>query len=619
MAAIGDACLSVSSLSLSAKMYVIEETQGFFAGALRAWTSALSVHTTNCSGGWLMQAEHVPTAFLQTQKTNVMPFCDLSSDEREHILSFADPYDRHALRATCTGMYGLRAVGILRVPVSSKEALGACHRRQQADAQPLPRVPFWGSTARQLTLAVLDPLQSGDAVPTDQVGLFCTTLAALLAYCPKTIEIAVEDDVCVDAQAVLEVLAATASWSGAWLRLRMETTHRAVINADLCSASLRERLVWCDAAISGTGSQAQAAFPVLQNLCVSQDSKCLAYHVPIAQVFPAARHVHARLRAGNQSVQALNSRLAPVSQNLSSLSLEGPMSPSVAGAPHGERLRLGDQTELSAADHLACYAQGGRVKDVLIIDPPSEGSRWFEASTFISVYVNSGLAASIKTGATKVPELHCRQATLTFGITSQDGVEAAVLLVKAMCRVEALNITAQRLSTMILFKPDLLSKAICAMPKLRTVAITRALYSADDARRLCAAMPASCVVKFDRWHLDKDGVPPRGAVVSLLVAFARTELIPDEPTDWTRRVRGLGFGWPLNADLVARASRLAVVFPFVDFIEAPTRWFEQDCLRDLRLICTALGPRLRCVRGLCGAHPATPCDPEMSRACPWLQ
>lgn len=93
---------------------------------------------------------------------------DVAEDACGHVLSFADPQTRHALRATCTFVYRLRAVGALRVPVSSEEALELCHRRQQAHT----RLRFWGSTARQLTLVVLDPFKSGDVVPLDRVGFF---------------------------------------------------------------------------------------------------------------------------------------------------------------------------------------------------------------------------------------------------------------------------------------------------------------------------------------------------------------------------------------------------------------------------------------------------------------
>ena len=424
---------------------------------------------------------------------------------------------------------------------------------------------------------------------------------------------------------MLELLAATAPWSSAWLRLRINFQNVNAIDADLFSAPLRERLVWCDAAIAG---REIGPFPVLQNLCVSIDSACLAYKVPIEQVFPAARHVHARLRSGSPSVQRLVTQLAPVAQNLSSLSLEESLQPLVPEAPHGERLRLGDQTELSASDHLACYTKGGRVKHATISDPISKWYRWFEASTSIRVNLDRALAASIKTGATRVPELHCKQATLYFktGLT-QDIVDAAVLLINAMRHVGTLDIGngAQWRFAFAQLVPEVLLKAICAMPKLRTVSLPFSLFGAPSARLLCAALPASCVVKCDEWHLDRDGVPPRGMVVQrLFLAFDHTELIPAEPTDWTRRVQGPAFRWPLGAGFVALASDLAVVFPCVTYVGAPAcstsaYCFEQNDLRALRALCIALGPRLQCVNGLSGAHAATLCDPEMSRACPWLR
>ena len=499
----------------------------------------------------------------------------------------------------------------------------------------LLRVPFWGSTAGLLSLVVVQPCDMG------HFNGFCSALATVIDPVPCTVELSVETLAPVREQQMLEALAGGQAWAKAWIRLRLLPGVGAVIFGQKCSATLKERLVWCDAVIrSSEFAAAMAPFPVLQNLVFSGCLTCTGYCVPLEQAFPSVQHVHARLAPHYPTASgALVTALAPIAHKLLSLTIEcdppQPQQNSLAGRP----LSLGRQTALSCTASLP-FVEGGTLLHAAVSGTTSALPRQFEATGVLSISMGQELASAILAGRAPVPDLLlCQEACMLLPpfplVTLQEAIDAVTLVVRAMRRLRKLTVDTRFLPCLagllpetlrhlvLVGDPDLDLEAIRAQLSLKTVTPP---FNTDAAgiRRMARDLPAGCALVCNSWDLA-NGQPPVGAMPRALqlslASCSDPGTVSFHPTEWTRGVAQLILKFPLGSVFVARGAGLARVFPSVSQIavrvDGPC--IDQAEFDTVRSLCVALGPRLRSVSGLVERRFAALCDPVLCQACPWLK
>lgn len=588
-----------------------------------------------------------------------MPLLDVPPEPRQMMLEFAESHVRHALRATCTAMYGLPVVGHVWVSLQSSAAIGLCQKRGAAT----DRLSFWGSAATRLTLkasssrlALLAPLRD-----------LCRALQRVLGDCPATVELALHDCAHEEAQGALEWLASEPFWSGAELRLACTTDFEATdvpcltIGAG-CSDALKERLVWCDGVfVVGRRNEAVtrlSPFVALQNLRVTNKVQCVTHSASTAEcarLFPAVQHVLVCAEGGGViATPDMAGQLAPLAQQIRSLTWIGradvQTSRSVLHLPEAVAL-VYKRTRGSVG-----LISGGRLVDAEVATPDDLHPRNLCATGSLTIRLTSAVTEFVIAKATAIPELQCPEGVLLAHapVLSDHDHAAALVLIGRMRSLRTLTIAALLLTpALVKALPSTLRDVVvightgasfCGvrllmnMPDLHAITLphvldgtrattnigvevhraVRELQGRDRLRTVPAVHLPGC---WCYWDVHALGLPPRG-LVAHRVRLSRESMgrVPLRPTRWTRGVLTLDLPFPLGPAFWERAAGLAEVFPDVNSISTCrpregiwTRDFE--AMRDL---CAALGPRLRRVDGLEYRDLHRLQNERVTAACPWL-
>lgn len=579
---------------------------------------------------------------------------DVPCDPRGTILLFADGPSRHALRATCTAMYRLPAVGEIRVPVQNGAAMGLCQKRALAVGAGRMRVPFWGSTATRLTMRASSSRLKLLAPVRDAF----TALQRVMGACPATVELRLHDCAHREFQAVLEWLAHEPLWSEARLRLVRTTDYRMTDMPRLSlvcrSDALRKRLAWCDAEISRTSHS--GPYVALENLCVTGNRGCLVHRLSeadCARLFPAVQHVAVSMYGGGMTSVETAASLSPLAGQLRSLWWSGDIGPT----PRAPVLRLPDAasiTPTSTEAHLDLVS-GGRLVDGRADDCSDFNSRTLGATGSLTVKIGPALAAYITGNQEAMPPLPCEEGVLLLayqaGPPARPVQEAALVLVRRMRSMRTLTISGQlvtqplvgalpaSLREVVVVSDTLKAvRLLLTLPGLSSISLPFALTDQAPTRigasvretrlelarrRPHVAVPIVHLPGLGYWDLEALGLPPEGVVPHRVRLSGQTlglVPLPPERAAWTRGILALDLPFPLGPVFWARTAGLAEAFPEVTSIctRRPDEgiWSRDfDAVRDL---CVALGPRLQRVDGLEFRDLERLQNERVVAACPWL-
>lgn len=285
---------------------------------------------------------------------------DVPCDAVRYLLDFLSGQSRHALRATCRHMYGLRvATGCaLRVAVTNPDALALCRTRlanNGADAHAC--LPFWGRHARRVVLV----FGSGNA----DARKFCQVLARLCggAFSEAELRLVITETWC-----PFKTMLDLANWlpsPDGWPKAKIFLTGLSkILPLRDITPGLAARLA--DAVhVFYDGPLQQAldfpTFPVLRSLCVDRWAKAMDVGRHIRDLFPAVRAVRATLNAQEPCIQDALQRL---SAGLETAHLRP------GNLPLGEPISIGPDTEVVLKGFAyQKVVTGGRIVESVIYEP----------------------------------------------------------------------------------------------------------------------------------------------------------------------------------------------------------------------------------------------------------
>lgn len=543
-----------------------------------------------------------------------MSLSKLNADAAD-ILSYVDPTTRHALRATCTAMYLLPVAGSLRIPIQSRSALALMKSR--ASCGFLERLPFWGLSADRVSLWVIGEWQNAVAM----TSRACQALEILLGTAaPQTIEFFCRggSEAPLDA---LEWLAHRAPWPAATIELGSDVSL--LLQGDMVSDRLKERLTWCEAVIrtdeKAAGSAPPSPFVVLRNASLNPNARCLLFQSP--EAFPAV------VQAAVDKSEHIPQVLAKVGSlaGLTSLVCMGESSnDNWLGALPRSGVMSGDQL---TPEHLAARWQSYTLcpaicKAVLQTLPegavlPCTGLGLHDSRRQAQPELLVKAAERIVEAARHTQRLRISSKLVTEQLVQKLPPSVRCVTLRDGASREALEplMTApsvQMITTCVLFVGP-----VCA-----GVREIRAAHPERAANRLLpnVYVPERRILQLQAWSEVPAGVYVH--TVQLGEQTLLAEPVPTEPTDWSRAVEKLEMLLPLGQVFWSCHARLSAFFPNVKSVDIS---FSADKstvheVRSLASFCAGLS-KLQHIHSI-GPHRKIRAyvvnDKRVRAACPWL-